>query len=145
MMAASIRLGRTTQPAWLRRMCRPRSALPPSPAWPGARSGAPWPPGCLSLVAADTVCGVSELEMALRRAGKGYVPGMSSTQQVWWSGTRPDIAGTAEDVAAALAPSDRQRLSAGAGTKGPRVYDWTYVELADLNAQAQSYPGSHGL
>ncbi len=53
--------------------------------------------------------------------------------------------GTAEDVAAALAPSDWQRLSAGTGTKGPRVYDRAYVELADLDAQAQGYPGSHGL
>ena len=57
-------------------------------------------------VAADTVCGVSELEMALRRAGKGYVLGQPSTQQVWSSGAHPDIAGTAGDVATALAPSD---------------------------------------
>ena len=96
-------------------------------------------------VAADTVYGVSELEMALRRAGRGYVLGQPSTQQVWSSGARPDVAGTAEDVAAALAPSDWQRLSAGTGTKGPRVYDWAYVELADLDAQAQGYLGSHGL
>jgi len=96
-------------------------------------------------VVADTVYGVSELEMALRRAGKGYVLGMPSTQGVWSSGTRPDVAGTAEDVAAALAPSAWRRLSAGAGTKGPRVYGWAYVELADLDAQAQGYPGSHGL
>jgi len=88
---------------------------------------------------------VSELEMALRRAGKGYVLGQPSTQQVWSSGARPDVAGTAEDVAAALAPGAWQRLSAGTGTKGPRVYDWAYVELADLDAQAQGYPGSHGL
>jgi len=96
-------------------------------------------------VAADTVYGVSELEMALRRAGKGYVLGMPSTQQVWSSGTRPDVAGTADDVAATLEPAAWQRRSAGAGTKGPRVYDWAYVELADLDAQAQGYPGSHGL
>ncbi len=96
-------------------------------------------------VAADTVYGVSELEMALRCAGKGYVLGMPSTQQVWSSGTRPDVAGTAEDVAAALTPLAWQRLSAGAGTKGPRVYDWAYVELADLDAQVQGYPGSRGL
>ena len=56
------------------------------------------------------------------RAGKGYVLGQPSTQQVWSSGARPDVAGTAEDVAAALAPSDWQCLSAGAGTKGPRVH-----------------------
>ena len=96
-------------------------------------------------VAADTVYGVSELEMALRHAGRGYVLGMPRTQGVWSSGTRPDVSGTAEDVAAALAPAAWQRLSAGAGTKGPRVYDWAYVELGDLDAQAQGYAGSHGL
>ena len=95
-------------------------------------------------VAADTVYGVSELEMALRSAGKGYVLGMPSTQQVWSSEKQPSVAGTAEEVAAALVPADWQRLSAGAGTKGPRVYDWAYVELADLDAQAQGYAGSHG-
>jgi SRSO17 transposase len=96
-------------------------------------------------VAADTVYGVSELEMALRRAGKGYVLGMPSTQAVWSSGARSDVAGTAEDVAAALPSAAWQQLSAGAGTKGPRVYDWAYVELADLDGPAQGYPGSQGL
>ena len=28
------------------------------------------------------------------------------------------------------------RLSAGAGTKGPRLYDWAYLELASLKADA---------
>ena len=83
--------------------------------------------------------------MALRRAGKGYVLGMPSTQEVWSSGMRPDVAGPAEDVAAALSPDAWQRLSAGAGTKGPRVYDWAHVELADLDGPTQGYPGSHGL
>ncbi len=96
-------------------------------------------------VTADMVYGVSELEMALRHAGKGYVLGMPRTQEVWSSGTRPDIVGTAEDVAAALEPATWRRLSAGAGIKGPRVYDWAYLELGDLDAQAQGYAGSHGL
>ena len=93
-------------------------------------------------VTADTVYGVSELEMALRRAGKGYVLGMPRTQGVWSSGTRPDVSGTAEDVASALAPAAWQRLSAGAGTKGPRVHDWAYVELGDLDAQARATPAA---
>ena len=44
------------------------------------------------------------------------------------------IAGTAESVAQDLAASDWKRLSAGEGTKGPRLYDWAYVELADIEA-----------
>jgi SRSO17 transposase len=85
-------------------------------------------------VAADSVYGVSEIEMALRRAGKGYVLGVNATQTFnAWIG-KPEVAGTAEAIAAGLAPSAWQRLSAGEGTKGPRFYDWAYLELADLDA-----------
>src|SRR5512135_3678111 len=31
--------------------------------------------------------------------------------------------------------SDWRRLSAGAGTKGPRLHDWCYLELADLEGK----------
>jgi len=31
--------------------------------------------------------------------------------------------------------SDWKRLSAGAGTKGPRLHDWCYLELADLEVE----------
>ncbi len=34
-----------------------------------------------------------------------------------------------------MAPSDWKRLSAGNGVKGPRLYDWAYVELADIDAR----------
>jgi SRSO17 transposase len=33
------------------------------------------------------------------------------------------------------------RLSAGDGTKGPRLYDWAYLELADLEAEDVGYAG----
>ena len=36
---------------------------------------------------------------------------------------------------ARLAPQTWKRLSAGDGTKGPRLYDWAYLELADLAAE----------
>jgi SRSO17 transposase len=85
-------------------------------------------------VAADSVYGVGEIEMALRRAGKGYVLGINSTQAFnSWIG-KPEIAGTAEEIAKNLEPTAWQRLSAGEGTKGPRLYDWAYLELADLDA-----------
>jgi hypothetical protein len=45
-----------------------------------------------------------------------------------------EIAGTAANIAKALQPSDWKRLSIGGGTKGPRLYDWCYLELADLQA-----------
>ncbi len=85
-------------------------------------------------VAADSVYGVGAVEGALRRAGKGYVLGIASNHSVTSWGKAKPIAGTAESVAQSLAASDWRRLSAGDGAKGPRLYDWAYVELADLDA-----------
>jgi SRSO17 transposase len=85
-------------------------------------------------VAGDSVYGVGELEMALRRGGKGYVLGVNATQPFnSWIG-KPVVAGTAEEIAKGLEPSAWRRLSAGEGTKGSRLSDWAYLELADLEA-----------
>src|SRR3712207_5243597 len=85
-------------------------------------------------VAADTAYGTGEVEMALRRAGKGYVLGANATQPFnSWIG-KPVVAGTAEEIARGLDPAAWRRLSAGEGTKGPRLSDWAYLELADLDA-----------
>jgi SRSO17 transposase len=84
-----------------------------------------------SWVAADSVYGVGAIEQDLRRAGKGYVLGVSSSH--WfhsWVKT-PMIGGTAAEIAATRTKADWQRLSAGSGTRGPRLQDWCYVELAD--------------
>jgi SRSO17 transposase len=87
-----------------------------------------------SWVTADSVYGVGELEMLLRRAGKGYVLGVSATQPFNSWIDKAEVAGTAEEIAHDLDPSAWQRLSAGEGTKGARLYDWAYLELADLSA-----------
>lgn len=50
-----------------------------------------------------------------------------------WGRCAP-VAGTAQEIAGDLDPSAWQRLSAGAGTKGARLHDWAYCELADLDA-----------
>jgi SRSO17 transposase len=85
-------------------------------------------------VAADSVYGVGEIETALRRAGKGYVLGVNSSHPFNAWGDKPMVAGTAEAIAQALPASAWARLSAGDGTKGPRLDDWAYLELADLEA-----------
>ena len=46
-----------------------------------------------------------------------------------------DRRSTAADIARTRRSSDWKRLSAGAGTKGPRLHDWCYLELADLEAE----------
>ena len=95
-------------------------------------------------VAADTVYGVGDIERVLRRAGKGYVLGVNSGH--WfgsWNKERP-LGGSAAEIAGTLEPADWRRLSAGDGTKGPRLHDWVYLELADLEAEEFS-DEDHGL
>jgi SRSO17 transposase len=87
-------------------------------------------------VAADSVYGVGEIEMALKRAGKGYVLGVSSDHGFNSFGKARHVGGTAATIAEGLDASDWKRLSAGYGTKGPRLHDWAYLELADLEASA---------
>jgi SRSO17 transposase len=96
-----------------------------------------------SWVAADSVYGVGEIEMVLRRAGKGYVLGVTSDHTFNSWGRKPVVAGTAEAIARGLKPKAWKRLSAGEGTKGARLYDWAYLELADL--EAEEYGGGTGL
>src|ERR1700730_14400676 len=41
----------------------------------------------------------------------------------------------AADIARTRRSSDWKRRSAGAGTKGPGLHDWCYLELADLEVE----------
>ena len=83
-------------------------------------------------VAADSVYGVGDVEQALRSAGKGYVLGVSSNHHFGsWVG-KPAVAGTAAQIAQDIDPAAWQRRSAGDGTKGARLHDWAYLELADI-------------
>lgn len=96
-----------------------------------------------SWVAADSVYGVGAIEQELRRAGKGYVLGVSSSHWFHSWGKTPMIGGTAAEIAATRTAADWQRLSAGSGTKGPRLQDWCYLELADLENETEG-DANHG-
>lgn len=87
-----------------------------------------------SWVSGDRVYGVGEIEMLLRRLGKGYVLGVTDSHQIWSWNTGMSVSGTAADIALKLEPSCWQRISAGSGTKGKRSYDWVHCELAILTA-----------
>jgi len=69
-------------------------------------------------VAADSVYGVGDIERDLRPQR---------------------VIGTAEEIAKTQRRSDWRRLSAGAGTKGPRLHDWCYLELADLEGEESNH------
>ena len=95
-------------------------------------------------VAADSVYGVGEIEQALRRAGKGYVLGVDSAHMFHSWGKPRIVGGTCADIAKTLTATDWQRLASGAGTKGPRLHEWCYLELADLDAEDVDAAGEGG-
>lgn len=87
-----------------------------------------------AFVAADSVYGTGDIETMLRKAGKGYVLGVASNH-VFHSWSKKLFAGgTAAKIAQGLPKNAWKRLSAGEGTKGPRLHDWAYLALADLDA-----------
>jgi SRSO17 transposase len=86
-----------------------------------------------SFVAADTVYGTGDIEATLRRAGKGYVLGVAANHVFNAWGKPRFVRGPAAKIAQSLPQRAWRRLSAGEGTKGPRLHDWAYLELADLD------------
>jgi SRSO17 transposase len=87
-----------------------------------------------SFVAADSVYGTGAIETMLRQAGKGYVLGVAANHVFHSWGKKKLIDGTAAKIAHNLQRKAWRRLSSGEGTKGPRLHDWAYLELADLDA-----------
>ena len=73
---------------------------------------------------ADTVYGVGDGERDLRRAGKGYALGVAANHAFHSWGKAQPVSGTAAEIVKTLQPSDWKRLSAGTGTKAPRLHDW---------------------
>ena len=87
-----------------------------------------------SFVAADRVYATGAIETMLRKAGKGYVLGVAANRVFHSWGKKQLVGGSAVKIAQTLPTSAWRRLSAGDGTKGPRLHDWAYLELADLDA-----------
>jgi SRSO17 transposase len=87
-----------------------------------------------SFVAADSVYGTGEIETVLRKAGKGYVLGVAANHVFNSWGKKQSVRSTAAKIAQSLPKNAWRRLSSGEGTKGSRLHDWAYLELADLDA-----------
>jgi SRSO17 transposase len=78
-------------------------------------------------VVGDTVYGYDELRLWLETQQKNYVLAVSETHQVWVQG-RPQPVG----LLAALLPEEAWVvLSAGEGSKGPRLYEWAWLQLPE--------------
>jgi SRSO17 transposase len=80
----------------------------------------------LAYVSGDSVYGDDhELRIWLEESKQAYVLARSSDEYVWIGVQQRTIA----SVLAELAEQDWVRLSAGAGSKGERVYEWQQVSL----------------
>jgi len=78
-------------------------------------------------VVGDTVYGYEELRLFLEEREKNYVVAVPETHTVWVQG-RPQPVGL---LAALLPPDAWVVLSAGEGSKGPRLYEWAWLQLPE--------------
>ena len=76
--------------------------------------------------------GDRKLRMWLESEQQPFVLAVRSNEAVWVQTARGPSQGQAAKVTADIAPESWQRLSAGEGSKGPRMYDWARVALVRL-------------
>jgi SRSO17 transposase len=78
-------------------------------------------------VVGDTVYGYDELRLWLDEQQKNYVLAVPETHTVWIAGRQQPVG----LVAALLPESAWVVLSAGEGSKGPRLYEWAWLQLPE--------------
>ena len=82
----------------------------------------------VAWVTGDTVYGSAQsLRIALEKRRQAYALAVTCKEQVEVQGVRKRVDQFARD----LAKENWQILSAGAGSKGPRLFAWAHIELAD--------------
>lgn len=90
--------------------------------WRTLDSGLP-----VAWVTGDTVYGSAQsLSAGLEARRQAYALAIACKERVEVQGTRMRV----DQVAHALAREDWQELSAGSGSKGPRLFAWARIELA---------------
>jgi SRSO17 transposase len=83
-------------------------------------------------VTADTVYSPWSIRSWLEERGQPYVLAVASNQKVWaWLERGPRQMSVSE-IVAAFKPTAWRRLSAGAGSKGERVFEWAWVNALEL-------------
>ena len=83
-------------------------------------------------VVGDTVYGYDELRLWLDEQKKNYVLAVPETHAVWVNGRQQPVG-----LLAALLPPDAWVvLSAGVGSKGPRLYEWAWLQLPEQEEQS---------
>ncbi|SRR6266487_2544457 len=78
-------------------------------------------------VVGDTVYGYDELRLWLDEQQKNYVLAVPETHMVWVQGRQQPVG-----LVAALLPEEAWVvLSAGEGSKGPRLYEWAWLQVSE--------------
>jgi SRSO17 transposase len=91
-------------------------------------------------VTADEVYGGDRrLRGWLEEQDRPHVLAVKRTEPLWARTPRGPAQVKAEDLVAALPADAWVRLSAGAGTKGPRLYDWAWVPIRPLGTPGRGY------
>jgi SRSO17 transposase len=83
--------------------------------------------------------GDRRLRVWLEQRGVPHVLGVKRSEPLWAATERGPAQVAAAELAAALPPRAWRRLSAGAGAKGPRLYDWARVPLRPLGEPGKGY------
>ncbi len=91
-------------------------------------------------VSGDEVYGNDRrLRQWLEERQVGYVLAIKRTEPLWALTEQGPAQVAAQALAAQLPPQAWQRLSAGAGAKGPRWYDWARVPIRPLGEAGKGY------
>ena len=94
-------------------------------------------------VVGDTIYGGDRrLRLFLEEEEQPFVLAVPSNEPLWYGG--PTYL-AAEEIAARVAPEAWQRLSAGEGAKGPRLYDWALADVWCLQLTPEERSWGHYL
>jgi SRSO17 transposase len=86
-------------------------------------------------VVADTVYSAGELRQWLEARDLWYVLAVPTTEPVWVAGQQT----TAAELIATMPATAWVPLSAGAGSQGDRLYDWTWIHLPNISAADRTH------
>lgn len=97
---------------------------------------------CAWVTGDEVYGGDRHLRLWLESRDRSFVMAVAKNEPLWWRG--PEYA-SAQDIARSLSPQAWKRLSAGAGAKGERVYDWALAPLWRLQLSREARRWGHWL
>ena len=99
-----------------------------------------------SWVTGDAVYGgARRLRMFPEERGQPFVLAVKRDEPLWTLDERGPARVAAHDLANGIQPEGRKRLSAGDGSKGPRLHEWALVPLFRLQLDEEERAWGHGL